>query len=418
MSKPQAPTAARILWAVAIVLVAFNLRPAMSSIGPLLPEAMRATGLDPARSGLITTLPVFFLGLFGLTATTWSRRLGPERTVLLFVLVQAAGLALRALGTAPSLVIGCGIGGVAIGIVNVLMPGIVKREFPDQTANMMGLYTMALCAGAAIAAGASVPLANLLGGWSQSLAFWAVPALVAALVWLVQVGRSAEPPAAAADEPAGGGLWRDPLAWRITLFMGLQSALAYGIFAWLAPMLRDRGLSPVEAGLVVMGSILVQAPAALIAPALATRGQDQRAAVLIAVGLSLAGLVGLLFGPLWSRWLWVLVIGAGQGAVFALVLTIIVLRAGDARTAAKLSSMAQGVGYMVAAAGPLLIGLLRSWTGGWLAPELLLFAITAAVGLFGYGAGRNALVSPGPPRPFPVRMEASEPTKKGLSSEY
>jgi CP family cyanate transporter-like MFS transporter len=405
MTRPAPPFRARRLFlASALVLVALNLRPSLTSIGPLLPEAMQGTGLDPAEAGLITTIPILCLGVFGLSSTWWTRRLGTERTILLFLLALAAALAVRVLGTAAALVAGCAVGGLAIGIVNVLIPGLIKREFPDQAANMTGLNATALAAGAAVAAGASVPLADALGGWARSLAFWAAPALVAAAVWSFQAApRPAAPPAAAIGV-ARTGLWRDPLAWQVTGFMGLQSSLAYAIFAWLAPMLRDRGLSPVEAGLIVSGCILVNMPAALVAPWLSTRGKDQRAAVLAVMVLSIVGLAGLLFAPLEGRWLWAVILGLGQGAAFALALALVVFRSGDAATAARLSSMSQGVGYTIAACGPLFMGLLRSWTGGWTAPAILFMAIAAGATICGLGAGRARLVSgsaPAPARPAP-----------------
>ena len=404
MTSPSEPLRGRRLFlAVSLVLVAFNARPSLSSLGPVLPEAMRGTGLSPASAGLLTTLPVVCVGLFGLTAPWLARRLGGERAILLFTLLLAAGLGLRAFGTAGPLILGCALGGVGIGVVNVLLPGLIKREFPERAALMMGLYTMALCGGAAVAAGATVPLQNALGGsWSWALAFWALPALVAAAVWAIQGGNRGG--GAGPAQPRTLGLWREPLAWKVTVYTGMQSALAYCVFAWLAPILRTRGFSPVEAGLVVSVSILIQAPAALIAPALAARRPDQRLAVLATVGVSLVGLAGCLYAPISQIWLWALILGVGQGAVFAVALTLIVLRSADAATAARLSSMAQGIGYTVAAGGPLLMGLLRTWTGNWGAAGALFFVIGAACLAAGWGAGRNAQVraEPAPDRPAPA----------------
>lgn len=395
-----APRGRLILLAVSVVLVAFNARPSLSSLGPVLPEAMRGTGLSPASAGLLTTLPVVCIGLFGLTAPSIARRLGAELAVLAFTLLLAVGLALRAFGTAGPLILGCALGGIGIGVVNVLLPGMIKREFPRQQALMMGLYTMALCGGAAAAAGATVPLQDAFGGsWSLALAFWAVPALIAAAVWTVQLRKDAGSSGPAL--PRTLGLWRVPLAWQVTLFTGLQSSLAYCVFAWLAPILRTRGFSPLHAGLVVSVSILMQAPAALAAPVLAARGRDQRLAVAITVGLSLVGLAGCLYAPTASIWLWAVILGVGQGSVFAIALTIIVLRSADAATAARLSSMAQGIGYTFAAGGPLLMGLLRTWTGGWAAAGVLFFAIGIACLAFGLTAARPVQITaePAPDRP-------------------
>jgi CP family cyanate transporter-like MFS transporter len=395
-SPPARPVAGRLFLAVSLVLVAFNLRPSLASVGPVLPEALAGTGLSTAESGLVTTLPVLCLGLFGLLAPSMSRRLGLERAVLAFLAVLTAGIGLRMIPQSWALVVGCALGGVAIGVVNVLLPAVVKRDFADRAPLMTGLYTMALCGGAAIAAGATAPLENVMGGdWAKALAVWALPAAAAVLVWAPVAARQRS----VGPAPRTATLWRDPLAWQVTLFMGLQSSLAYSIMAWLAPILRERGLSAVEAGFVVSGSILVQVPAALAAPMIAAARRDQRGAVAVTVGLSLVGMAGCVFAPLSSVWLWAIVLGCGQGAVFAVALTIIVLRAPDAALAGRLSSMAQGVGYTIASIGPLTMGLLRASSGGWTLPTLFFIALGLAAGVAGLGAGRVRHVRPGPAPP-------------------
>jgi CP family cyanate transporter-like MFS transporter len=385
---------ARFLMAASIVLVAFNLRPAFSSIGPVLPEALAGAGLTTAEAWLITTIPVFCLGPFGLAAPRLTARWGMEATVLMALGLLIAGLGLRAIGLAVPLVLGGALAGAAIGLGNVLLPGIIKRDFSDRAPLMTGLYTMALCGGATIAAGATAPLYLAFGrGWSAALAFWAIPAAVAAGFWILEMRRPAVTAPAVSSSPPGG-LWRDPLAWQVTLFMGLQSSLAYCTMGWLAPILRDRGLSVVEAGLVLSVSLFFQVPAALAAPTLASRGKDQRPAALITAALTVAGLCGCVFAPLSSLWFWAAVAGVGQGAIFAVALTMVVLRSPDAAVAGRLSSMSQGVGYMLAAAGPLLMGTLHAWTGDWTAPGLMFVALGAGCAVAGWGAGRALHVRP------------------------
>jgi CP family cyanate transporter-like MFS transporter len=185
------------------------------------------------------------------------------------------------------------------------------------------------------------------------------------------------------------GLWSDPLAWQVTLYMGLQSATAYMVFGWLAPMLRDRGLDPVMAGLVVSISILVQVPAALVSPMLATRRPSQSFAAVLLMAVTIIGLLGLFHAPLGSVWVWTVLLGIGQGGNFAVALTIIVLRSRDAHVAAHLSGMAQSVGYTLAAMGPLGVGVLHEWSGGWQAVSILFVFVCFAAVLFGIAAGRN-----------------------------
>jgi CP family cyanate transporter-like MFS transporter len=386
-TKPSPPLPTRRLYlAVAIVLVAFNARPSLSTIGPVLPEALAGTGLSPGQAWVLTTVPVVMLGVFGLLAPKLAGRLGMERTILALTVILAAALGLRAFGTLPALAFGCALAGAAIGAANVLLPSLIKRDFPDRTAAMTGLYTMALTGGAAAAAGTVVPLERALGGdWALALASWGAPALIAAAVFAPEAARATRPPA----RPPMGWIWRDRLAWTVTLFMGLQSSIAYCIFAWLAPILRDRGLDPVAAGLAVSVSVLVQAPVALTAPQLAARfSKDQRPAISVGLGLTLVGLVMVLFAPLVLVWPAVVILGAGQGAVFAIALMVIVYRARDAASAAGLSSMSQGIGYCLAALGPLAMGWLRELTGGWTWPGMVMLGAGLAAWLFGMEAGR------------------------------
>ncbi|WP_416422628.1 CynX/NimT family MFS transporter [Pseudomonas sp. App30] len=370
-----------------LVLVALNLRPALSSMAPLLDQVSDSLGLSAATAGLLTTLPVLCLGLFAPLAPILSRRFGAERVVLGVLLLLAAGIALRSQFAVVGLFAGSVLSGASIGIIGVLLPGIVKRDFPKNAGTMTGVYTMALCLGAALAAGSSVPLAEVFDNrWTVGLGFWVLPALAAAVFWLPQARQKHGAHHAAYRVR---GLFRDRLAWQVTLFMGLQSSLAYIVFGWLPSMLMGRGLGAAEAGLVMSFSIIIQLGSSLIAPWLATRGKDQRIAIVTVMGLTLAGLFGCLYAPLAGLWAWAVVLGLGQGAMFAVALTLIVLRASDSHVAANLSSMAQGVGYTLASMGPLAVGLVHDWTGGWSAVGWIFAVIGSLAIIAGMGAGRS-----------------------------
>ncbi len=229
----------------------------------------------------------------------------------------------------------------------------------------------------------TVPIERAVGSWNLALASWTMPALLVAALWSAQ-----RPPPLAAGRharPVVRGLWRDPLAWQVTLFMGLQSALAYCVFGWLAPILRARGMDPVTAGLVVSVSVMVQTAASLAAPALAVRFRDQRGIDVVLVGFAVAGLFGCLFAPL--SWVWVSAViqGIGQGSLIAVAMTLIVLRSPDSHVAAALSSMAQTVGYSLAAVGPLLVGLIHAATGGFEATAWLYAGLGLACAVAGWG---------------------------------
>ncbi|KNH25333.1 MFS transporter [Pseudomonas syringae] len=373
-----------------LILVALNLRPALSSMAPMLSEISKTLGLSAAQAGLLTTLPVLCLGLFAPLAPVLARRFGAERVVLGILLMLAGGIILRSSFGEVGLFAGSVLAGASIGVIGVLLPGIVKRDFPKQAGAMTGVYTMALCLGAAMAAGATVPLSEHFDkNWALGLGFWMVPALIAAIFWLPQVGQKH------GAHHVGyrvRGLLRDPLAWQVTLYMGLQSSLAYIVFGWLPSILIGRGLTPTQAGLVLSGSVIVQLISSLAAPWLATRGKDQRLAIVIVMVMTLGGLFGCLYAPIDGVWGWAILLGLGQGATFSLALTLIVLRSRDAHVAANLSSMAQGFGYTLASMGPFAVGVVHDWTGGWSAVGWIFGVIGLGAIIAGLGAGRSLYV--------------------------
>lgn len=377
---------------VGLLLVAINLRPALTSVSPVLKNIAEGLSLSPAAQGVLTTLPVVCLGLAAPLAPKLSRRLGPERTIFIILILLAVTLLVRPFSGTLGLFVFTALAGACIGIMNVLLPGIVKRDFPARVSLMTGLYTVALNLGASMAAGATEPLRQAFGHqWAHSLAFWLVPAVIAALVWIPQL-RVVH---AARVRPTGRHpLYRNALAWQVTLFMGLQSSLAYTVFGWLPTILQDRGVAPVTAGLALSVSILCQVITAIVAPLIGGRMKDQRAVLIAVMMLTLCGLAGCLYASIQSVWLWVVILGLGQGGTFSMALTLLALRAPDADTAAELSGMAQGFGYVLAAFGPLLVGLLHDWSGGWDVVGILLGLIGLSAMIVALGAGRNRLVRP------------------------
>jgi len=377
----------RFLLGASLVLIAFNLRPVFSSASALLPEIRSGLGLTAFGTSILTTLPVVCMGLFSPLAPRLAQRLGTERVLLGVILLLALGTTLRGISSISLLFFGTALTGACIAIGNVLLPGVVKRDFPDKAALMTGCYTMALCAGAASAAGLTLPIEHSLGGsLGGALAAWALPALVVGLLWLPQVIGSGTQARRTGFRVMG--LWTDAVAWQVTLFMGLQSALAYCVFGWLVPILRERGLDGVTAGAIVSVSVMVQAASCLVAPHIAVRGKDQRAINVILCAVAVTALLGLLFAPLWTVWFWAVLQGIGQGGLIAVALTVIVLRSPDPHVAAHLSGMAQFIGYLLAAIGPLVVGMIHGWTGSfaWCSVLFVLLGLGAAIN--GWFAGR------------------------------
>ncbi|MGW2249559.1 CynX/NimT family MFS transporter [Kitasatospora sp. NPDC001660] len=385
-----------------IVLVALNMRACLAAISPMVGEIQRTFGLSTTASGLITTVPVLFQGVGAPLTPRLTRRFGTERVVLGAVLVLGAGVLLRVLPSVAALYAGCVVIGVAIAVLNVSMPGLVKREFPERAAVMTGVYSTTMLVGATLAAGLSVPLEHALGGgWEASLGAWSVLALVAAVAWLPQVLRSRNERAAvaAAPAPAAGrpgdaskpveGIWRSGLAWQISLFMGISSLLVYILVAWMPTILADHGMDRGQAGLVFAFSNLVQVAGAFLVPLIAGRMTSQRGLAVAMAGLNGLGIALLLVAPVSGAWVAAAVLGVAQGGSLGLGLAFIVLRTASAAGAAQLGGMSQAIGYLVAATGPVGAGALHQLTGGWNATLALMLVLVTVVGAAGWGAGRN-----------------------------
>ncbi|MFB7472540.1 CynX/NimT family MFS transporter [Kitasatospora sp. NPDC056184] len=382
-----------------IVLVALNMRACLAAVSPMVAEIQRTFGLSATASGLITTVPVLFQGVGAPLTPRLTRRFGTERVVLGAVLVLGAGVLLRVLPSVAALYAGCVVIGVAIAVLNVSMPGLVKREFPGRAAAMTGVYSTTMLVGATMAAGLSVPLEHALGGgWQASLGAWSVLALVAAVAWLPQVlraragaaaGGTAGPAAQAASSRPIEGIWRSPLAWQISLFMGISSLLVYTLVAWMPTILADHGMDRGEAGLVFAFSNLVQVAGAFLVPLFAGRMTRQRALAVSMAALNGLGIAVLLIAPVSGAWVAATILGVAQGGSLGLGLAFIVLRTDSAAGAAQLGGMSQAVGYLVAAAGPVGAGALHQLTGDWTVPLALMLALAAVVAAAGWGAGRN-----------------------------
>ena len=389
-----------LLLALSLLLIAFNLRPVFGSLSVVLPDIMRDTGLGTTGASLLTTLPIVCLGVFAAPAPALARRFGVERTLLGVMFLICVGTLLRAWVSLPLLFASSVVVGAGIGIGNVLLLGLIKRDFPHRSAVMTGLYTLVMCFGASISTALTVPLEQHLfnGAWAFALAFWALPAGVVMLLWapLALATRHTVIALPARKSSSSttrmGSLWRDRLAWQVTLFMGSQSAMAYIVMGWLAPILRERGLASAEAGYVVATAIVSQLVTSMVTPSIAARCKDQRA---FAVGVALlvsVSLLALIFAPLGGRWIWAVLLGCALGSGFALALSLIVMRSANAHVTAQLSAMAQGWGYTLAALGPLLVGLLRGWTGSFESSAALIVVVAATMVWSGWGAGRRMLV--------------------------
>ncbi|MGV0625296.1 MFS transporter [Mycolicibacter minnesotensis] len=377
---------------VAVVLTALNLRPAITSVGPLLPQMRGALGVSDTWAGVLTTLPGLCFAGAGLAAPWLSRRIGLGRTVSAALLTLVAGLLIRVCD-GPLVVLGgtlVATGGIAL--INVLIPVIIRGSFPARVGLMTGIYTAALQGGGALGSAVTPVLDDALGSWRSALGAWSVLALLALAAWLVGARGL---PAAGNDGPApaeqGRSLLRNKLAWTVTLFFGTQAFLAYVVMGWLPEVLMDSGTSDKNAGLLLGLISLIAVPISLIVSPLAAR-RDSQSGWIIALGvLGISGMLGLLIAPAAAPLLWTVLVGLGM-SVFSLALTVIALRARDAQDTVRLSGMAQGFGYLLAGVGPFLFGLLHHATGGWTVPWIMMLAVYLVQTVTGALAGRGRYV--------------------------
>lgn len=378
---------------IGIILISLTMRSPITSVGPLLSSIREALGLTNTVAGLITALPLLAFCALSPFAPGLSRRFGLEKVLLYSLFVLMAGFAVRLMPATVPLIGGTILIGLAIAVFNVLLPSLVKRDFPLQVGIMTGVYTVSMNLCGALASGTSVPLSRSLG-WNGALGIWGVLVPISALFWFLRIrsgrGASGLMPGAVKRR----SLWRSPLAWTVALFMGMQSLVFYVTISWFPDLLVSRGLSDSSAGWMISLLQLSQLPVTFLVPILAGRMKNQRLLVVIMAVLMLASLGGLYLdlGGNTLIPLWIIFLGIGGGTSFALAMIFLTLRTKDAQDAASLSGMSQAVGYLLAASGPTLFGWLHDVTEGWSIPLLLLLVVTGLMFLCGWGASRNRTV--------------------------
>lgn len=391
---PKKPATSGFLLVAAIFLISMNLRPAITGVGPVLEFIRADTGLSAVLAGVLTSIPLAAFALMSPWAAAIGGKLGMERAIFIALIVLAAGVLLRSAPSLFALYAGSILLAAAIAVGNVLVPGLIKRDFPDRVGLMTSVYATTLATFASLSSGISVPLADTLPGeWRGSLAVWFIPAIVTALILLPQL-KNATKPLAAPGEKATQSVWRSKLGWNVTLFMGLQSMSFYTILSWLSSILQDQGYTPLAAGWIVAMFPALGIPVGFVFPLMMSRFKDQRAVSLFWSLVMLAGYVGMIFLPQFTVF-WVIVSGIALGFCFPLALAFFALRASNTQQAAALSGMAQSVGYGIAALGPVLFGALHDFTQGWTAALWMIVACAAMQAYVGWHAGRKAHVGDG-----------------------
>lgn len=384
------PSAGRrpLLLIAGILLIATTLRVAFTGAAPLLDAIRSEYGLTTAQTGLLTTLPLLAFGLVSPLAAGVARRFGIERSLLLAMILICLGIGLRSLPFVSLLFIGTAVIGCGIALGNVLLPGLIKRDFSQHVAKMTGAYSLTMGGAAALGSAMVVPLALAGLGWRGALLTLMVFPLLALFVWLPQSRRQATAPLTGSGAIHNRGIWCSALAWQVTLFLGINSLVYYVIIGWLPAILQSIGYSEAQAGSLHGLLQLATAAPGLAIPLILHRLKDQRGiAVLVAMMCAVSAL-GLWFLP-GQAVMWTLIFGFGSGATMILGLTFIGLRASSAHQAAALSGMAQAVGYLLAACGPPVMGKIHDASGDWHIPLIAVALISVVMAVFGALAGRD-----------------------------
>lgn len=380
------------LLAVAVVLAALNLRPSITSVGAVLDEMRLTLGAPAAWASALTTLPGLCFAVAGLAAPALARRIGLNAAIGTALAVLTAGLVLRVVNGPLVVLGGTLVASAGIALANVLIPVVVKESFAARIGLMTGIYTAALQTGGALGSSVTPPVGDALGGWRFGLGGWALLAAVALVVWLVATRTiSGRPKLSSGSATRGRSLLRSPLAWIVTLFFGTQACFAYIMMGWLPQVLMDAGVTRTSAGFMMGLVSLVGLPVSLLVPPLAARRGGQSWWIVSLGAFGVIGIVGLMLSPSSAPLLWSVLAGVGM-SVFSLAITTIALRARTSEDTATLSGMAQGLGYLLAAAGPFAFGVLRDATGGWTASFVLLLVVVIGQMVFGWLAGRPRYV--------------------------
>lgn len=380
---------------IGIVLIGANLRVPITSVGTLMSFIREDLDISNAVAGLVTTLPLIAFAILSPFAPKIANRIGMQWTIALSMVVLIIGIAIRSVTGIGFLFIGTLLIGLAISIGNVLIPGIIKMNFPYRIGVMTGIYAVFMNIFGALGSGLSVPISGIGNmGWQGALGIWGLLTIAAFVVWLPQLRKQQKASSKITIKPKQKTkLWRSPLAWSVTLFMGGQSLVFYTLIAWMPDILSTIGYDASSAGWMVFLMQTAIIPTTFVVPVIAEKLKNQ---VGLAIGTALlftTGFLGLLSGSMLLVPLWAILLGIAGGSGFSLSMVFFTLRTKDGKEAVELSGMAQSFGYMLAAVGPVFAGVLYDIGGGWTLPLLFLLFISMIILLAGIVSGKEGTIA-------------------------
>jgi len=374
-----------VAYGALVVAAGLNVRAAITSLSAVLQDVVHTYGLTDAEAAVLSSLPVLLLAIGAPLAPVLERRFGAERAVLVLAVVLTASVALRPMGSV-ALFAGTVTAGAAISGLSVIIPQVVRDEFGARAGLWSGIFSTSFGLSAALGAGLTVPLSHLLHGVGGALAVWAAPAALVVIVGAIVSARSGPTPVGMS---ARGGLRSTPLLWQITGFFGCQALVFFAVAGWLPTLYADRGLDAAPAAQLLAGASVAGLPASLLVSILVGRLPRQHWLVAAAAVGTGVGLGAVAWGPIAWAPVAVAVLGFSQGAAFGLGISLIVVRAPESVSLARFSAVVQGVGFLIAAAGPLLLGIMRGAGVPWAVAVTPLLVVVVAELVLGWLVGRR-----------------------------
>ncbi|WP_339285061.1 MFS transporter [Oceanobacillus sp. FSL K6-3682] len=391
----QNSTKARWLLLIGVILVGANLRVPITSVGALITFIREDLGISNASAGMITTLPLIAFALLSPFAPRIANKIGMEWTIALSLVLLITGMIVRSIAGIGYLFTGTIFVGLAIAIGNVLIPGIIKMSFPLKIGIMTGVYAVFMNIFGALGSGLSVPISSVGSmGWQGALNIWGIITIIALLIWLPQLRKHPdESPKANVEKDKKTNLWRSPIAWSVTLFMGGQSLAFYTLITWMPDILRTVGYNAGGAGWMVFLMQVALIPTTFVIPVIAEKMSNQIGLAVGTAVLFIIGFTGLMSGSMALVPVWAILLGIAGGSGFSLSMMFFTIRTKDGKEAAELSGMAQSFGYLLAAVGPVLVGVLHDRSNGWLMPLIFLIIISVVILVAGIVSGKEGTIS-------------------------
>ena len=398
ISNQKAAAGRTALLIVGILLIAMNLRGPITDVGPILDVISNKLHLSATQAGMLTTLPLLAFAFFSPISSRLTRFMGLEVLLMLSLLLIIGGIVVRSMGAEGLLFIGTCFIGVGIAIANVLLPGLLKRDFPNHVVTLTAVYVLVMGVGSGISSGFAIPALNfadhislsVMPHWAFSLISLVIMPIIALIVWLPQLRKQTH--VKVVTHQSHGYLWHSPIAWSVSLFLGINSFLMYSFISWLPSILIAKGYSDQHAGAIQgMLQIATAVPALVLIPLMAKLKEKRLITFCMAI-ISFLSIVGLIMMPQYAV-IWVFTFGFSAGGGFILGLSFMGLCTENAHQAAALSGMAQCLGYLLAASGPILIGYLHEVTGTWQVALILCAVMSAIWGYFALIVGKGTVIT-------------------------